>query len=88
MPPTTLSATYVLPPRVRLSQLAPPVEISEFGRFSQHATASESGDRVTLAIELSIPVARIPPERFPAFIQFARQIDAAEAGFALLTVAP
>lgn len=88
MPPTTLSATYVLPPRVRLSQLAPPVEISEFGRFSQHATASESGDRVTLSIELSIPVARIPPERFPAFIQFARQIDAAEAGFALLTVAP
>ncbi len=88
MAPTTLSATYVLPPRVRVAQLAPPVEISEFGHFSQRAVASESGDRVTLAIELAIPVARISPERFPAFTQFARQIDAAEAGFALLAVAP
>ncbi len=88
MPPTTLSATYVLPPRVRVAQLAPPVEISEFGHFTQRATASESGDRVTLSIELAIPVARITPERFPAFIQFARQIDTAEAGFALLSVAP
>ena len=86
--PTVLSATYVLPPRVRVAQLAPPVEVGEFGKFSQRATASESGDRITLQIELSLPLTRIPPERFPAFADFARRIDSAEAGFALLSVTP
>ena len=86
--PTVLSATYVLPARVRVAQLAPPVEVSEFGRFSQRATASESGDRITLQIELSLPLARIAPDRFAAFADFARRIDSAEAGFALLSVSP
>ncbi|MBL9008323.1 MAG: tetratricopeptide repeat protein [Myxococcales bacterium] len=86
--PTVLSATYVLPPRLRVAQLAAPVEVRDFGRFTQRATASDSGDRITLQIELSVPLARIAPDRFPAFVDFARRIDSAEAGFALLSVAP
>lgn len=86
--PTVLSATYVLPPRLRVAQLAPPFEASDFGHFSQQVTANEQGDRITLRVEQTLPLLRIPPDRFPAFADFARRVDSAEAGFALLSVSP
>ena len=87
--PTTVDARIQLPPGVQLFQATPPVELSEFGHFVQRVTQTpgQSG-ALNLHAELSLPLTRVPPERYAQFVEFARRLDSAEESIAVLAVRP
>jgi hypothetical protein len=82
--PTELTADIVLPAGAHIAQLAGPVELSDFGRFTQKVSAQ--GDHILLHTETALPLQRILPDRYPRFIEFANRIDAAEEAIAALTL--
>jgi hypothetical protein len=82
--PTELTAEIVLPAGARIAQLAAPVDLGDFGRFSQKVSAQ--GDRILLHTETALPLQRILPDRYPRFIDFANRIDAAEEAIAALSL--
>jgi hypothetical protein len=94
VPPTVVEAQIHLPPGMRLLSATPPVELHEFGHFVQRlvpagaGAAGTSGERLTLHAELSLPLNRIAPERYPQFVDFARRIDGAEESIAVLAGRP
>lgn len=86
--PTVLDANIHLPVGARLIQTTPNLDLSEFGRFSQRVTSAPAGDRVLLHTELSLPLIRIAPERYPQFVSFSRRIDSAEETIAVFAAKP
>src|SRR5439155_8144181 len=75
-PPTDLDATVTLPRGAR-AQTPPPIEVkTQFGGFSQRI-AMESG-ALHIVRHLEMPLARIEPGDYAAFIAFARAVDEAE----------
>jgi hypothetical protein len=84
MPPTVVDVTYVLPKGAQVLQILPPIEQAGFGRFVQRVT-QEPGV-LTLHAELAMEVQRVPPERYPALMEYAKTIDSAELAIALVAV--
>ena len=82
--PTVLEAQITLPPGARVAQLAAPVQLSDFGTFSQKVTAAD--DRILLRTETALPLTRLLPDRYPRFVEFATRIDAAEEAIAVLAL--
>lgn len=82
--PTVLEAQIILPPGARVTQLAAPVQLSDFGTFSQKVTAAD--DRILLRTETALPLTRLLPDRYPRFVEFATRIDAAEEAIAVLAL--
>ena len=75
-PPTDLDATIALPRGARV-QTPPPVDVkTPFGRFSSRV----SFDKGVLHIQrhLEMPLRRVEPADYAAFIAFARAVDEAE----------
>lgn len=58
------------------------VELTEFGAFS--LTCRVNGNRLTVRRSIYAPPQRIAPDRYPAFADFCRRIDAAERRNVLL----
>lgn len=82
--PTVLDARITIPAGARVAQLAAPLQLADFGQFNQQVTAQ--GGRILLHTETSLPLARVLPERYPRFVEFATRIDAAEETIAVLTL--
>ncbi len=82
--PTVLDAQITLPKGARVTQLAAPVELSDFGQFVQKVTAQD--DRILLHTETALPLTRVLPDRYPRFVEFATHIDAAEEAIAVLAL--
>src|SRR5262249_61772675 len=75
-PPTDLDATIALPKGASV-QAAPPVDIkTPFGRFSQHITLEKGALHIVRHLEM--PLRRVEPADYAAFIAFARAVDEAE----------
>ena len=70
--------SIVLPPGRFLRSAPKPVSIATaFGAYTFRAR-TESG-RLVIEESLSMPQQRIPPERYPAFAAFAREVDEAQS---------
>lgn len=82
--PTVLDAQIDLPAGARVAQLAAPLQLTDFGQFTQKVTAQ--GERLLLHTETSLPLTRLLPDRYPRFAEFATRIDAAEEAIAVLTL--
>ncbi len=86
--PTVLDAQIDLPAGARVAQLAAPLQLTDFGQFTQKVTqeATAQGARLLLHTETALPLTRILPDRYPRFVEFAIRIDAAEEAIAVLTL--
>jgi hypothetical protein len=82
--PTTLDAQVALPPGAQVQALTKPIELQGFGRFVQRASAE--GKTLRLHSETAVPLLRVLPERYPAFVEFASRLDAAEEAVAIIAV--
>jgi tetratricopeptide (TPR) repeat protein len=82
--PTTLEAEVALPEGAKVQAVARPIELNGFGRFVQRAAVE--GKLLRLHSETTVPLLRVLPERYPAFVEFAARLDAAEEGVAVIAV--
>lgn len=82
--PTTLEAEVALPEGAKVQAVARPIELTGFGRFVQRAAVE--GKVLRLHSETTVPLLRVLPERYPAFVEFAARLDAAEEGVAVIAV--
>lgn len=82
--PTTLDAEVALPQGAQVQALTKPIELQGFGRFVQRASAE--GKTLRLHSETAVPLLRVLPERYPAFVEFATRLDAAEEAVAIIAV--
>jgi hypothetical protein len=59
-------------------ELPPPVDADgPFGKFGQRVERTADGFR--LSARFAMPAQRVPPDRYPALIDFATRVDRAEA---------
>ena len=70
--------------RIRLEGRAPtstlaPVELEGPGGARFTARASTTDGALLVRRQVRVPLMRVPPERYPGFAHFVRQVDAAEA---------
>jgi hypothetical protein len=74
--PTTLEAKIRLPEGLAAA-VPDPVRLDAFGEFEQRAE-SKNGQLI-LSARFTMPRARVAPDRYGAFIDFATRVDQAEA---------
>ena len=75
-PPSDLDATIALPRGAR-AQTPPPADVkTRFGRFSQRITLENGALHIVRHLEM--PLQRVEPADYAAFIAFARAVDEAE----------
>lgn len=84
--PTTIDTRIGLPKGARIERTAPPLELSEPGRFVQRAVAGQDGRSLEVHVEAELPLRRIAPEQFPAFVEMATRMDAAQESVAVIAV--
>lgn len=84
--PSTLTAEVTLPAGAQVAQLADPAELQGFGRYSRSVRVE--GGRLILSVENNLLRQRVLPDRYPAFVEYAARIDAAEEAYALIDLGP
>ena len=84
--PSTLTAEVTLPAGAQVAQLADPAELQGFGRYSRSVRVE--GGRLILSVENNLLRQRVLPDRYPAFVDYAARIDAAEEAYALIDLGP
>ena len=70
--------SLLLPPGMRLAAASPAVSLqTPFGTYAW--SAREEKGTVVVEESIDVPLQRIPPASYPAFVAFARAIDAAQS---------
>jgi tetratricopeptide (TPR) repeat protein len=76
-PLTELRVEVTLPPGARVV-LPPPIDLqSRYGSFAYRVT--QAGDRLRIEKRLAVPLTRVAPPDYAAFVQFATAVDQVEA---------
>lgn len=84
--PSTLTAEVSLPAGAKVAQLAEPAELQGAGLYRR--SVRTEGGRLILSVENSLLRQRVLPDRYPAFVDYAARIDAAEEAYALIDLGP